>query len=130
MSKCKGTPTYTQHTVAWPSLTLPDRVMEDMGISFDAKGGGTHGEFFFRWYNLGNNPSLWGGGDRGEPYYPNGALRVECFTDGLTAMMDDRVQAVLDNLRKHNRNPTPAKLIQILEANGISASEHHKRGGV
>lgn len=127
MSKCKGTPVYTQHSVAWPELELRDRILEEVSVSFDDKGGGTYGEFTFRWYHLGYKSSLWGGTST-EPRYPHGALRIDCFTDGLPALLDDRIQAVLGNLRRHNRSPKPAKLIQLLEDNGVVASNYHLEG--
>lgn len=129
----KGTPHYTQHSVAWPLNPRPPRVLDDIHVSFDAKGGGTWGEFSFEWIELMRSTSLWPGSSRQEPdpAYPHGALRIEVFSDGLPAFLDDRIQRVVVALRKlpeKKRDVSPERLIQILEGQGVGPSQHHLRG--
>ncbi len=129
----KGLPTYTQHSVAWPQNPRSPRVLDDIHISFVAKGGGTYGEFTFEWIELMRNTSLWPGSDHKErdPRYPHGALRIKVFTDGLPAFLDDRVQRVVKALKRlpeDRRNVSPEKLIVMLEAGGIRPSQHHLLG--
>jgi hypothetical protein len=120
----RGIPTYTQYTVAFPTLPFRDSVIEEIGVSFDAKGGGTHGEFTFRWYDFGGM----------HPYdkRDHRALRVEAFTDGgISAMLDDRLLSILRRLSRRRRDipeVTPDTLVQMLEEVGVRASVHQLRG--
>ncbi len=125
MATCKGTPNYTQHTDDLTGM-MDDRIVAEITVSFDDKDGGTNGEFKFAWYDLGSRTDAFG---KSTPLYPHGALKVECFTDGLTAMMDDRIVAVLNHIRKHNHNAAPASVIAYLEENGVVQSKYHLRGG-
>lgn len=112
MSKCKGIPTYTQHSVAWPLNPRRDRVVDEVGVSFDHPDGGCIAEFYFRWIEL-----------RMFDHAP--ALRLECFYDGLAGLLDDRILEVLKKVRRRgDRETPPAKLIEILEANGVGPSKH------
>jgi len=116
----RGIPTYTQHTVAWGNrVPLQHGVNDEIGVSFDAFGGGTHGEFRFVWREL------------GAKYQPNGALQVQCFSDGLGAMLDERLLSLLRKvarLRQRDRDLSPARLVELLEQAGVRPSEPHLRG--
>jgi hypothetical protein len=117
MSETEETPvlTYTQHTVAWPNLRL-DGPYDEVGVSLDyLVGGGVGGEFNWRFHRF----------DR----HHQGA-QLECFGDGLPCLYDPRVQQVVSAWRAMETpdDLTPAKLIELLEAAGAVASEHHKRG--
>lgn len=116
--RCQGTPTYAQHTVAWPTLRLDPYVVEEVNVCFEARGGGTHGEFRFEWLDF-----------PGSSHPP--ALRVSCYSDGFPALLDPRVQAVLAKLRAlraSRRDVSPERLMGYLEAEGIVASVAHVRG--
>lgn len=117
MSRCEGKPEYTQYTVAWSSQPDPRSasVVEDIGISFAARGGGTHGEFRLMFYNF-----------KGQ-YKPRLHVQVQVFMDGYKAFMDDRVQNSIKRIRRMTK-PTPEKVIEALEGNGITASVYHMRG--
>lgn len=117
MGKQKGTPVYTQHTVAWPELPLRERMLDEVGVSFEAKGGGTYASLDFRWHKLST--------------YEFGALRVECFSDGFGALLDPRIVSVIESLKRmrmDDRDVSPAKLIELLEAQGVTPSLYHLKG--
>lgn len=119
----KGTPRYTQHTVAWPRLPIHEpNCVEELGVSFDAKGGGTHGEFMFRWYRF----SSYSYRDR------TPSLRAEVFSDGLGAFLDPRIQRVVGVLQRRHAagqpDATPDFLIALLESEGVKPSDYHKAG--
>lgn len=114
----KGIPTYTQHTVAFPTVSFHRHgVFEELYISFDAFGGGTHGEFALRWVKFTQPESI--------------ALRIDVFTDGLSAMLDARIMGVIQALARRQRSLaewTPEQVIGLLEAAGVRPSTHHLRG--
>lgn len=127
----KGIPTYTQHSVAWPTQALCDRALDEVGISFEAKGGGTHGEFRFVWVDLDSGQAHDSWLPPAPVRYPNGALQIQAFADGFSALLDSRIVGVLDYLKRlpdRNRDITPARLIELLERAGVRASTHHLRG--
>jgi hypothetical protein len=129
----RGIPVYTQYSVAWPSQvnTFGRNVIEEVGVTFNAKGGGTHGEFKFAFYDLGSqrrNDAYGGLYHKNEHYF---ALQVCAFTDGLGALLDPRMLRVLEALRRTDRQDkdvTPEKLIEMLEGVGIGPSVYHLRG--
>lgn len=112
----KGIPTYTQFTVAFPTLSRQEETIDEISVGFDAKGGGTHGEFVFKWRDFG----------------PSRALQVCAFTDGgIAAMLDDRILPVLRMLaaRRHTLpEVTPEWLILRLEETGARPSLHQLKG--
>jgi hypothetical protein len=119
----RGIPTYTQYTVAFPTLPMRDGMIEEVNVSFDAKGGGTHGEFSFRWFDF----------DKLHPRDKEDrrALCVRAFTDGISAMLDERLLAILRRLARRKRDipeVTPDTLIQMLEEVGVRASKYHLNG--
>jgi hypothetical protein len=115
MPKCKGIPTYTQTSVAFPHNPKVRRIVDEIGIVFQAKGGGgASGEVYFRWLDIGDK-------------FPHGALRIEVFTDGLAAFYDDRIQAVVKRLRRLG-DITPARLIGLLETEGVKPSVYQLQG--
>lgn len=116
----KATLTYTQHTVAFPRLQISDSsdsVYDQVSISLDAEGGGSHGEFQFKFYNF----KGYGGLDL--------AAKLTLFGDGIVAFTDERVQRVIQAWFKMDDpdDLTPARLIEMLNANGAVPSEHHLR---
>jgi hypothetical protein len=127
MARFRGIPVYTQHSVAFPMLTLPSPIVEELNVSFQAKGGGTHGEFTFEWASLGSRSF----GRFGRETEPVVAIRVKAFSDGFGAMLDDRIVEVLTKLkrmREKDRDVAPEKLIEMLEAVGVRRSIYHMRG--
>lgn len=119
----KGIPTYTLHSVAWPSLPLGGRprVTEELSISFEAKGGGSHASFNLRWYDLGRTMG------RTEPP----SVAVECFSDGLGALLDQRVSRLLRRMQMHRKDdgsPQPDRVVEWLEELGVGPSTYHLRG--
>lgn len=124
MAKFRGLPTYTQNSVAFPTVALHTRgAVDDINISFDAEGGGTYGEFTVEWIDLKS------AGRKEEPP----ALRLKLFTDGMGAFYDERVQRVFDRIRRlpqARRDVSPERLIEMLEEEGIGPSLHHLRGMV
>lgn len=127
----KGIPTYTQHSVAWPNNPKRDRVVDDVHVSFFAKGGGTHGEFTFEWVEF--LRQRWDGRSNSERdlRFPYGALRVKVFTDGLPAFLDQRIQSVLlrlSRLDEDSRDVSPKTLIEMLEDEGVRPSWYHLQG--
>jgi hypothetical protein len=115
----QGIPTYTQHTVAFPTLPLREHVVDDVSVSFAAKGGGTHGEFTVEWVGLSS-------------FGPHGAFRVKAFGDGLGALLDPRILGLMEALRKmddeEQNEVSPARFIEMLEAAGVRPSIYHLRG--
>lgn len=112
MSRSPGTPTYTQHTVAWPKLSLADSklgVYEEIIVSFDGKDGG---EFNLSFYNFGNGHL---------------AVQAQVFMDGYRQFQDERIQNVMKSLVRIKQQ-TPERVIALLEANGVIASSYHLRG--
>ena len=132
----KGTPVYTQRSVAWPrNPARHDSELDDIGVSFDAKGGGTHGEFRFSWVEFTQPKSIWdykGDGPKvRHPAYPHGALKIEVFSDAFGAILDDRIidmLRVIARMQEKRRDMSPEKLIAMLEAAGVKPSQHHLRG--
>lgn len=112
----KGTPTYTQHTVAWPHRPPFDRHTEEINVNFKARGGGTHGEFMITFQELSGNI----------------CPRVECFTDGLRSLLDERTLTVLNELRRREergvRSITPADVVTLLEEAGFRPSRYQLSG--
>jgi hypothetical protein len=117
----RGIPTYTQYTVAFPTLVMHERdVVEEINVSFNAKGGGTHGEFRFVWYEFHRANGS-----------PERALRVEAFTDGMAAMLDERLLSILRTLANRKVSLpeiTPTQLIEKLEEVGVRPSTYQLQG--
>ena len=112
---------YTQHSVAFPTIEPwpGDRSVIDMvGVSNDHPGGGTMGEFHWRFYRF------------QKPVRDHVAVQVQVFGDGLDTFLDRRIQRVVKRWRDL---PTPdamspAQLIAWLEAEHVVPSSHHRLG--
>lgn len=124
----KGIPTYTRHSVAWPDQPLHSEspsVYDEIGVSFDAKGGGTHGEFRFTLHRFGLM-NLERRRRRGDD---ESHVAVHCFSDGLAALADERVQTVLAALRRRVGQSVDAEALEeLLRKNGIRPSVYHLQG--
>ena len=111
-----STLTYTQHSVAWPTLTLSDDWHTDeVLVSLAADGGGTDGEMKWTFMDFGR-------GSRG--------VQMSVFGDGLPCLFDSRIQAAIA-LWRYGPNPddmTPAELTRILDDCGAVPSEYHLSG--
>lgn len=99
------TASYTQTSVAFPNNPKRAHVIDELGVHLDDTGS----EFYFRWHELG-------------PRYPHGALRVECFADGIRALQ--RVLPVVLAL-EHEGDVSPQRVIEMLEAVGVTPSHYH-----
>lgn len=108
-----GTLTYTQHTVAFPTNRLMDDDTDGVGVSLDAKGGGTHGEFQWRFVTFRN-------------MHDTKAVQLTVFGDGLPCFFDPRVQQVVQQWREmpDPDEMTPKELCGLLEAAGAVPSRY------
>lgn len=108
---------YTQHTVAFPSLTLAsDRSWErdQVNLGLSAPDGGSYGEMHWTFMTF-------SGG--------SGGVQMCSFGDGLTVLFDKRVQRAV-RLWRDLPDPdavTPTELIAILEEVGAVPSRFHLR---
>lgn len=123
----RGNKTYTQHSVAFPHQPIhSDRFAYDrVGINFGpGKDGdeGTYAEMNFLFVRFGPHNDL---DDR-----QHHAVKIECYTDGVGALLDPSVEGVLTWFNKlgidRRSEVTPAKLIAKLEAVGFKPSTFHK----
>lgn len=107
--RSEGTPQYTQATVAWgPNVWYPSRgVVDEVNVSFEADGGGVHGEFHFSIYQFGERDV---------------AVQIECFIESVEQLQDERIQAVIEGLRE---DESLENLLALLEQNGIQPSKYH-----
>lgn len=122
----KGIPTYTQHTVAFPRVTMGERSqIDEINVCFNAKGGGAWGEFTFVWY------------DHSGAYPPGStrdrrAMRVAAFSGtGMKAMLDRRIFPIIEHLSRRNDDLPevyPADVIKWLEEAGVRPSTYHLLG--
>lgn len=139
----KGTPEYTQATVAWDHKK--DRVdptditvVEDIGISFAAKDGSTYGEFRILWHDFERREK-----DDMISFFPRSprdndpSVELQVYQDGLGAFLDPRIQRVVQRIKRASRfdskrwrtvAPSPAKVIQFLEDEGVRPSKYQRRG--
>jgi len=125
--RAKGTPQYTQDSVAFPHhYNGGDKnegsQYDEVSVEFAAKGGGCYGSgvsFKFKQFS-----SL------GRPTY---GMEISGWTDGLDNLLDERIQAVLVSLKAlerrmdHDDAPKPDQVIALLEANGIKPSGYQLR---
>lgn len=111
----KGRPQYVRYSTAWPDLPIrgTDSRYDEINVSFDHRDGGTYGAFTFGFYDFGRG---------------NLAVRVEAFDDGLGALADSRVQAVIARLRRARKSPTAETFMGWLEAEGIRANPKYATG--
>lgn len=121
--RCKGTPVYTQRSVAFPTLSRRTYEVDNLGVSFAANedgGGGTHGEFHWTFHRFKTQ--------NGEA----DAVSLEVFGDSLAAFNDERIQRVLAKWylsREENQDATePEVFIRWLEEEGIGPSPYHLEG--
>ena len=115
----RGLPTYTVLSVAFPTSIREPHIVDEINVSFNAKGGGTHGEFGFRWYmfNSTSRPTL--------------AMEVHAFTDGMAAMLDNRIVPILEALaRRKDSLPEVSVdwMVGKLEEAGVKPSTYQLRG--
>lgn len=113
---------YTQHSVAFPNVPLPERVADEISIEFES------GEFYVRWWKLG----------RGESYVP----RIECFFDSLAGLLDHKIltgvltslpgPSIRSGLRYtvdyKEKYVTPEAFVGLLDRAEIEPSVYHLRG--
>src|SRR6266702_1026632 len=92
----KGTPAdarleYTQHSVAWPQLALPDKAETDeVMVGLSAPDGGTYGEMGWRFKMFqGNHPGV----------------QMQVFGDGLNVLFDERILSVITSWRSAYDEP-------------------------
>lgn len=110
----RGVLSYTQHTVAWPTLALHAAVVDEVLVSHEAIGGGVDslGEFSFKQHNHGTSGHPW---------------RVCAFTDGMAAML--KCEGAIRSLARRDKREIPAsELLALLESIGVLPSSHHLRG--
>lgn len=122
----KGTPEYTRWSVAFPRARerFDHGVIEQIGVSFAARGGGTHGEFTISVHKFDNSFSP--------------APQFEVFADGMGAFLDARTQrAVKRMVRKcehtlpggHKRGISVDEIVDILNEEGFRPSRYDRREG-
>lgn len=102
---------FTRHTVAFPMNSLPDGDTEEISVSLDADGGGTEGEFIWRFVTFRDGTN---------------AVQVRVFGDGLPCFLDERVQAVFEQWSSLS-NPdemTPEMLCSSLLSEGAVPSRY------
>jgi hypothetical protein len=107
--------TYTQHSVAFPTVKVGDDSETDsVSVSLDDSGGGTHGEFVFRFVHFRNLDTL--------------AVQMTCFGDGLVCLYDPRVQQVVQQWREMPDPDamSPGYLCELLGAAGAVPSRYMK----
>lgn len=105
--------TYTQHSVAFPTVRVGDDSETDsVNVSLDDSGGGTHGEFIFRFVHF-RSPDIL-------------AVQLTCFGDGLPCLYDPRVRRVIKKWRKMTDPDlmTPEHLCELLRAAGAVPSRY------
>lgn len=130
--KARGIPQYTQTSVAFPSMVRTlghPGVVDEIHVEWCATGGGCYGSgVTFRFYEY---SSL------GRPSY---GLEITGFSDGISNVLDERIQTVLKRLQEIERAndrksrfghsdlaPTPAQVIDALESAGIRPSGYQLR---
>lgn len=108
-----STLTYTQYTVAFPSNPLYDGETDNVGVSLDAKGGGTHGEFLFRFVTF-------------KSMHDTKAVQLTVFGDGLSCFFDPRIQPVIQQWRDlpDPDEMTPEQLCRLLREAGAVPSRY------
>jgi hypothetical protein len=110
-----STLTYTQHTVAFPTLGMsPEWHKDEVEVVLDPDGDGPSGEFNWTFME----------------FTETRGAQLQCFGDGLPCLFDERVQRVVAAWRAME-NPdslTPEGLIALLESEGASPSEYHLHG--
>lgn len=107
--------TYTQHTVAFPTLPLSrDSETESFSVSLDDSGGGTHGELTWRFVTF----------QKSTPTVK--AVQLTVFGDGLACLLDPRVQMVVHKWREMTEPDlmTPEQLTHLLQAAGAVPSTY------
>lgn len=106
---------YTRHTVAWPSLTLYERLIEEINVTW-LTGKASTAEFAFEWQVLGGESTL--------------SIRV--FQESFRLLQ--RLDPVLAHLEatarrsRTRRNATPGEVIELLETQGAKPSHYHLKG--
>lgn len=103
---------YTQHSVAFAILSPGERIIDSINVN------GADSSIEFEWVSLGEQ-------------WPNGALKVNAFSDAFPILLDSRILDLLGELRRkrdRNRDVTPQVLIEMLEARGATPSTYHLRG--
>jgi hypothetical protein len=103
--------TYTQHTVAFPKLSLDNPLIDEVNVGLPGS------EFRFSFMDLSN-------------VTPRLAVQMQVFGDGLPCLFDERVQRVVEAWRSmpDPDEMTPDMLIALLLANGAVPSRYHQQG--
>ena len=114
--------TYTQHSVAFPTLPLAQKHYKDeIGISLhDGEDNGTLGEMHWTFMDF----------DRGFDSTPKPAIQMCVFGDGLACLADERVQNVIAAWKELRESDavTAQDFIGLLEQQGIKPSQYHLAG--
>lgn len=111
----RGTPVYTQNSVAFPNLPLDNPWYTDkISISFEAKGGGTYGECRLTCMSFN---SLKG----------SASVELAIFEDGMSILQDERMLLLIKKL-KNREHTSPDELVKLIESVGIQPSAYQKEG--
>jgi hypothetical protein len=99
---------YTQHSVAWPKLVLPESWHKDeIGVTLE-----TGGEMKWIFMEFGD-----GGGT---------GVQMSVFGDSLHLLFDERIQKVIADWRSLSSDDiTPSDFIKLLDAAGAVPSAYH-----
>ncbi len=102
---------FTQKSVAFPSLPIADRVVDDVYFRVEYSDGLQTGEMSVEWIQLSG---------RNVP-------RIVCFTESLDCLTSDPVQRLIGYL-KEDPEMQPREFVEVLERVGGVPSTYHLHG--
>jgi len=120
----KGIKQYTQHSVAFPMLTIhgsSPAVYDDINIGWNAKDGGTYGELKIEFYRFKGSLDAFGRTSDTD------ACAIHCFSDAMKLLATPELRELTRWISRRRKPVTPNDVIEKLESLGFKPSPYHLR---